>query len=261
MAAFQEKLDELAKKVDDKKRIDDATDVDRAKREVKEEAGKAEVNLDLLHEKLIHLESVARRTNHESANKLNLILKRFNVHKKMSPSFVGSMVLEQISSKDEEAVLNKERKCYKQYNLVYPWGPSNNATGWGYGNMQNQMAGPNNSTQGWGYGNMQNQMPGFFGPGGHLPTWPMPQTQPPYPMTQAQAYMPHMQAQSFNPQQQMQPQPQWQVPHYMSQLTVQPSQPRYNAPVSKPRRYPSPSKQTCFKCNKQGHFVRNCPLN
>ena len=82
MAAFQEKLDELAKKVDDKKRIDDATDVDRANREVKEEAGKAEVNIDLLHEKLIHLESVARRTEHESANKLNLILKRFNVHKK-----------------------------------------------------------------------------------------------------------------------------------------------------------------------------------
>ena len=142
MKAFQEKLDTLTKKVEDKKRIDDASDVDKAKRVVKEEAGRAEVNVDILHEKLLHLESVARRTGHESVVKLNLILKRFHVHKKQNPAFVGNMVLAQISSKDEEAVLNKEQKCYKQYNMVYPWGSSNNALSWGYGNIQNQMPGP-----------------------------------------------------------------------------------------------------------------------
>ena len=60
MTAFQEKLDALAKKVENKKPIDDASDVDKAKKEVKEEAGQAEVNVDLLREKLLHLESVAR---------------------------------------------------------------------------------------------------------------------------------------------------------------------------------------------------------
>ena len=59
MKAFQEKLDTLTKKVEDKKHINDASDVDKAKREVKEEAGPEEVNVDLLHEKLLHLESVA----------------------------------------------------------------------------------------------------------------------------------------------------------------------------------------------------------
>ena len=81
MKAFQEKLDTLTKKVEDKKHIDDAWDVDKAKREVKEEGGRAEVNVDILHEKLLHLESVARQIGHESVDKLNLILKRFHVHK------------------------------------------------------------------------------------------------------------------------------------------------------------------------------------
>ena len=63
------------KKVEDKKRIDDASDVDKAKTEMKKEAGLAEVNVNLLHEKLLHLESVTRRTGHESSDKVNLILK------------------------------------------------------------------------------------------------------------------------------------------------------------------------------------------
>ena len=62
MTAFQEKLDTLAKKVEDKKRNNDASDVDKAKREVKEEPRWAEVNIDLLHAKLLHLESVAQQT-------------------------------------------------------------------------------------------------------------------------------------------------------------------------------------------------------
>ena len=249
MKAFQEKHDTLTKKVEDKKHIDDASDVDKAKREVKEEARWAEVNVDILHKKLLHLESVSRQTGHESVDKLNLILKRFHVHKKQNPAFVGNMVLAQISSKDDEAVLNKEQKFYKQYNMVYPWGSSNKAPSWGYGNIQNQMPGP-------------------FGPSsvGHLPLWPAPQTQPPYLMPQAQAYMTHpqmpqMQVQPYIAQQQTKHQPQWQASHYMPQLPMQPSQPRYNAPTFKPRQYPLPSKQQCFKCNKPGHFVRNCPLN
>ena len=196
MTAFQEKLDALAKKVEDKKWINDASDVDKAEREVKEEARRAEVNVDLLQEKLQHLESVARRIGHESADKLNLILKHFHVHKKQNLSFVGNMVLAQISLKDKEAVLNKEQKCYKQYNMFYILGSGNNTPGWGYGNIL-----------------LKNQMRGPFGPCpvGHLPAYPMPQRQPPYPIPRTQAYMTHpqmpqMQAQPYIPQQQTQPQ-------------------------------------------------------
>ena len=117
------------------------------------------------------------------------------------------MVLAQISSKDKEAVLNKEQQCYKQYNMVYTWGSGNNTLGWGYGNMLNQMPGPFGPT-----------------PFGYLPTYTMPQKQPP----QTQAYMtqpqmPQMQAQPYIPQQQTQPQ--WQAPYYMPQLPMQPLQP------------------------------------
>ena len=207
MTSIQEKLDELEKKVEEKKRSDDASDFDRAKREVKEEAGKAEVNVDLLHEKLIHLESVARKTSHESKEKLELILRRFHVHKKLNPSFVGNMVLTQISSKEEEAVLNKEQKLYKRFNMGYPGGTGSN-------------------TPVWGRGVAQPQMPEPFWSGGQLPTWHIPQTQ---------VYM---------------PQPQMQIP-----------QPRFG-PISSPRlRHSSPNKQICFRCNKPGHFVKNCQLN
>ena len=89
MTAFQEKLDVLAKKVEDKKRIDDASDVDKAKREVKEETGRAEVNVDLLHERLLHPESVARRTGHESADKLNLVQKTLSCKQETEPVFRG----------------------------------------------------------------------------------------------------------------------------------------------------------------------------
>ena len=53
-------------------------DFEKAKREVKEEVVKTEVNMDTLYEKLLHLESVARKNNHESKEKLSLILRCFS---------------------------------------------------------------------------------------------------------------------------------------------------------------------------------------
>ena len=172
MASIQRKMSELERKMEEKKRLDDTTDFDRAKRELKEEAGKSEVNVDLLHEKLIHLESVARRTNHEMKDKLELILKRFNVHKRQNPTFVGDMVLNQISTKEEESVLNKEQKIYKRFSMGYPGGSGNGLSNWGNGAHQMQAPGP------------------FLTPG-QLPTWgmqqaPMPIPQPHVPIPQPQ---------------------------------------------------------------------------
>jgi hypothetical protein len=49
---------------------------ERTKRAVKEEASKTKVDIDILHEKLIVLENVARKRNHELKDKITLILSR-----------------------------------------------------------------------------------------------------------------------------------------------------------------------------------------
>ena len=213
--------------MNEKKRSDDVSEYEKAKREVKEEAGKAEVNIDMLHEKLIYLESVARKTNHENKDKLDMVLKRFYVHKKVNsnPSFVGSMVLAQISTKEEETVLSKEHKVYKQYNMSYPWAQQGYYSGPYPGGYP---GGTMNHAPGWGYGGAPPQMQAPFYPGGQGPMFNMSQTH---------AYM------------------------YQPQHQQQMGQPRYGV-NSRPRhRQASPGKQMCFRCNKPGHFVKNCPLN
>lgn len=194
MKTIQNKIDALEKKLKEKKETDDANDYDRAKREVKEEAGKSEVNVDNLHEKLIHLESVARKINHESKEKITLVLKRFHIHKRQHPSFVGHLVLKLISSKEEESVLEKEQKMFKHFSMSYQGGASSSPSAWGMGSAPYP------------------QFPGS------TPFWP-----------QGPAYM-HSQ-QRFTP----------------------PFRPRF--------RQAPPSRQICFKCNKPGHYVKNCPLN
>lgn len=51
MKTLQEKLEGLEKQMKQKKEQDDTSDYEKAKREVKEEASKTEVNVDLIHEK------------------------------------------------------------------------------------------------------------------------------------------------------------------------------------------------------------------
>jgi hypothetical protein len=65
------------------------------------------VAIDILHEKLIVLENVARKRNHELKDKITLILSRFHIHKNR-PAFVAALVLKPVCSKEEEAVLDKE---------------------------------------------------------------------------------------------------------------------------------------------------------
>ena len=58
-----EKICMLEKELQEKRAVDEASEYERAKREVREEAQKPEVNVDILHEKLVSLENVARRTD------------------------------------------------------------------------------------------------------------------------------------------------------------------------------------------------------
>lgn len=114
MKALAEKIQGLEKQLKDKKESDDKSEYDRAKKDVKEEATKREVNVDLIHEKLVTLETIARKSSHVDQEKISMILRHFHAHKS-NPSFVAALVLKLVSSKDEEAILEKEQRLLKHF--------------------------------------------------------------------------------------------------------------------------------------------------
>ena len=110
MKSLSEKLESLEKQLKEKKTADNESEYERARRDVKEEAQKKEVNVDLLHEKLMILENVAKKVNHQNKEKLNMVLNRFHANKAEKSSFVAHLVLKLISSKDEETMLENGQK-------------------------------------------------------------------------------------------------------------------------------------------------------
>jgi hypothetical protein len=82
--------------------IDEISELERTKRAVKEEASKTKVDIDILHEKLIVFENLARKWNHELKDKITLILSRFHIHKNR-PAFAAALMLKLVCSKEEEA--------------------------------------------------------------------------------------------------------------------------------------------------------------
>ena len=123
------------------------------------EAQKAEVNVDVLHEKLVTLENVARRTNNPSKEKMTMILSRFHAHK-ATPSFVAHLVLKLVSNKDEESILEKEQKLMKHFGLDLKTKKGTSQTIKEGSNEQQPSS--NLFPGGWGLGG--------FSPGGF---WPM----------------------------------------------------------------------------------------
>lgn len=114
MKTLVDKIEGLEKQLKEKKETDEKSEYERAKREVKEEAAKKEVNTDLLHEKLVTLENLTRKTNHVDQEKTSMTLRRFHAHKS-NLSFVAVLVLKLVSSKDEEAILEKEQRLMKHF--------------------------------------------------------------------------------------------------------------------------------------------------
>lgn len=99
MKGLVEKIEGLEKQLKEKE-SDEKSEFEKAKREVKEEAVKKEANVDLIHEKLVTLETMARKSSHGDQDKISMILRRFHAHKS-NPSFVAALVLKLVSSKDE----------------------------------------------------------------------------------------------------------------------------------------------------------------
>ncbi|CAC5412049.1 CNBP [Mytilus coruscus] len=101
-----------------KETADDESDLERAKRDVKEEASKGpKVDIDVLHERLVILESLARKQNSDIKDKINLILNRFNSHKS-NPYFAAALVLKLVCNREEESILDKEQKLMKNFGMT-----------------------------------------------------------------------------------------------------------------------------------------------
>ena len=114
MEALVEKITGLERELREKKVTDEKTEYEKANQEVKEEATKKEVNVDLLHEKLVTLENMATKTNQADKERFSMILKRFHKHKS-KPSFVAALILKLVATKEEEVVLEKEQKLLKHF--------------------------------------------------------------------------------------------------------------------------------------------------
>ena len=70
--------------------------------------------MDWLHEKLVTLEILSRKTNQADKEKMSMILMRFHAHKS-KPSFVAALILKLVASKEEEVILEKEQKLLKYF--------------------------------------------------------------------------------------------------------------------------------------------------
>ncbi|XP_071148243.1 uncharacterized protein [Mytilus edulis] len=188
MKTLEEKIAELEKKLEKKQAEDELSEFERAKRDVKDEAAKGKVDIDVLHERLILLDNLARKQNHDLKDKINLILSRFHIHKSR-PNFAAALVLKLVCNKEEEAILDKEQKLLKTFGFA----DDDNY------NMQSHNL----------YMHGQGFMGNSFG--------------------QAQGHS-----------------------YGMS--------PRFTGPPRRGRGRGN-SHNLCFKCNKPGHYVRDCPAN
>ena len=82
----------------------------------KDDATKGDmVDIDLLHEQLIVLESISRKINKKGHGKMSLIISGFHTHKR-KPAFAAALVLKLLFSKEEEVVLDKEQKLMNSFN-------------------------------------------------------------------------------------------------------------------------------------------------
>lgn len=177
MKSLEEKVSDLEKKLSEKKEQDDLNDIEKAKRDLKEEAVKGEkVDIDMLHEKLITLERLSKSTNKESQEKISLILTRFHRYKS-KPAFAAALVLKLICSKEEEIILDKEQKLLKSFVHKVP---EPNVVGFGNINQDSMYANPFNGSMSVPpqFGFMGNMQPGPQFPAQMYPQFQYP-TQPP----------------------------------------------------------------------------------
>lgn len=103
---------ELRKEIEELKKSLHKDSVEQALREVKEYAARAsEINVDTLQLKLMHLDEVARRANHDSRELYSITLQRFLCHKQ-NPQ-IGFLITSLLSTPAESKLFEKEQKFLK----------------------------------------------------------------------------------------------------------------------------------------------------
>lgn len=114
LAALKAKLASLTEAMEEKEKRQRKDEVMEASREAKEEAMKRPemLQVDVLHQKLVRLEDCARRAGHPDREKYAIVLQRFTYFRSMPD--VGQLVLSLLSTKEEAAILEKERKFLKK---------------------------------------------------------------------------------------------------------------------------------------------------
>ena len=93
-------------------------DVEKALREVKEYASKraTELDKDVLFEKLIYLDTTARRTDHPLKDKVSFALSRFNKYR--NTEVVAQVMVGLLCTKEESALLAQEQRVLKAHKLL-----------------------------------------------------------------------------------------------------------------------------------------------
>ncbi|CAC5391413.1 unnamed protein product [Mytilus coruscus] len=69
MKTLEDKIADLEKKLEKKQADDELSEFERAKRDVKDEAAKGKLDIDVLNERLILLDNLARKQNHDLKEK------------------------------------------------------------------------------------------------------------------------------------------------------------------------------------------------
>lgn len=134
VAQLKKCMGDLSKQIAEKDGRRQADEVSEAERAVKEEAMKRPelMSLDILHQKLVRLEDAARRANHSQIKKFGMVLQRFSFYKVENPAQVGQLILSLLSTPEETAILEKERKFLKSTSSAQPnpqaWGGQNPMT-------------------------------------------------------------------------------------------------------------------------------------
>jgi len=67
---------------------------------------------DVLHQRLVRLDEAARRAAHPHRERYALVLRRFSYYRGLPD--MGQLVLSLLSTKEEAAILEKERKFFKK---------------------------------------------------------------------------------------------------------------------------------------------------
>lgn len=133
---MEEKVKALSKQLEEKKKEDELSDLKRIKREARDEAAKGVLaNLDVLHQKLVLLESTASKINHKSKSEIAMVLACFQANKTV-PAFAAKLVLKLLSTKEEEAILDKEQNLFKQFAMApmpRAWHPDMYSSGAAFG--------------------------------------------------------------------------------------------------------------------------------